>query len=269
MKRLSLLLSALTTFLLVSVCAGYAGEPGLFYFNAEGNYNLGNYKLNFSKTTTAKATEKNAVASKTFEYSFENANGIGGGGGMGCNMDEDIRAELMLNYARLSRSVKNSYAPTPTDPSKVNDQLHSIKLVSYAALVNGYFDIINSSSITPYLMAGVGVGKVKVEYTPSKEGLFNADKEAILDADKKSLTSLMSSTSSTKILYQIGGGIGVELLKGIYIDVGYRLSNNGSPTFSSVSVAPDTATAGTTSTLSITSKNTIKHTLHAGIRFSF
>lgn len=73
-------------------------------------------------------------------------------------------------------------------------------------MINGYYDIRNSSIVTPYVGIGLGFADMKLKYS-DEENLY--------------------SKSKTKFAYSLNAGIGIEVAKNITVDVGYRYLKPG------------------------------------------
>ncbi len=109
----------------------------------------------------------------------------------------DFRAELALDY---QRNGINAIVGIPDSGS-------NISVIS--GMVNGYYDLpIKKSSITPYVMAGLGVASV--DLTDAAGG---------------------SSTGSA-FAWQAGAGVGIKASDNVVVDFGYRYFNGSKPSLS-------------------------------------
>ena len=86
--------------------------------------------------------------------------GFVGGIGGGYTFNEFFKTDLMLQVK------KNKF--------KKSDQLPSAKVDTYGAMLNGYLTAHNDTIFTPYLLAGVGVGRstTKIESVKFKKTNF-------------------------------------------------------------------------------------------------
>lgn len=101
-------------------------------------------------------------------------------------------------------------------------------------MLNGYYDFENSSILTPYVGAGVGIADLKMKVIENNE-LF--------------------SKSSKAFTYGLQAGVGIEVSKNVAVDVGYRYLK---PSVSKVK-------QGTDSWKNKTSSNEVM----VGVRFAF
>ena len=140
--------------------------------------------------------DKSGLTSKT---------GVPFGGAVGIKSDA-YRLEVALGYQT------NKIDTWQHSPDLYND---SFSFFSY--MVNGYYDVdIKNSSISPYVMAGLGGARVNVK----NEGY----------ADQ----------TSNVFAWQVGAGIGIKAATHLTVDLGYRYlkpssfnDNWGTYTFSS------------------------------------
>lgn len=88
---------------------------------------------------------------------------------------------------------------------------------SLAFLVNGYFDFKNSTAITPFITAGLGLAKVNVnDFNVSGSGFPSESDDDIVFA------------------YQVGLGVGYALNGRITIDTNYRYFATADPEFKTI-----------------------------------
>ncbi len=108
-----------------------------------------------------------------------------------------------------------------------------VSILSFMA--NGYVDFESEgSSVTPYVMAGLGVATVA----------FDDDGEEVFD--------------DTAFAYQFGAGVGIQATPNVIIDLGYRYFATSDIDGSELPDAPSDATIDIDS-----------HNLMAGVRFGF
>ena len=140
--------------------------------------------------------DKGGLTSKT---------GVPFGGAVGIKNDA-YRLEVALGY-QTNKIETWQYSP----------DLYNNSFSFFTYMVNGYYDVdIKNSSITPYVMAGLGGASVNVK----NEGY----------ADR----------TSTVFAWQVGAGIGIKAATNLTVDIGYRYlkpssfsDNWGTYTFSS------------------------------------
>lgn len=107
------------------------------------------------------------------------------GGAVGLKMD-DVRVEGEIAYHR--NNVDTIISVPVTD---VNVSL-------WTFMANAYYDVnMKASSITPYVMGGLGLSHASLNYPGNSE-------------------------SSSQFAWQLGAGIGIKASKEVTVDLGYR-----------------------------------------------
>lgn len=116
--------------------------------------------------------------------------------GFGWKWFDAIRTEMTFDYMRndLGDSLRG-------------EALHG-RISSKAVFVNAAWDVFSVRGITPYVMAGIGVSKKKIQKT--RVG-----------------TVVVPKKRRTAYPWQTGGGIGFSLPKGLTLDIGYVYTNLG------------------------------------------
>jgi opacity protein-like surface antigen len=124
------------------------------------------------------------------------------------------RAELEIGYTRadLSRVSVDPRSGLPSTIFQGNAKFGSTS--SVYGMVNGYIDA-HLGWFTPYITAGVGMGRTQIE----NHGIVNGTANAI-----------MGDNARTQVVYQAGIGAGFDIDEGVVLDVGYRFMNLGSIT---------------------------------------
>ena len=112
-------------------------------------------------------------------------------------------------------------------------------------MVNVWFDIDIGGSFRPYLGGGVGGGQLTLDTAIQ-----------ILDTTQEFLDS-----SAWAFAYQIGGGVGFELVAGLTLSLGYRLSST-----TTAELAWNAIESGTDEILRT---GTLHHSLDLGLRYEF
>lgn len=266
-----LFLFILAGYIFYTPCLCHSRERGLIYLGIEGSYNKSSPELiltesqsststSSSNTSSNTASNTSSSSTKTIEtkYPFSNTKGFGGGIHLGFNLEDDMRAELELGYSRMSCSNTANYI-------NASDNKHKLNVKSYNFFVNGYFDLIKDSMFVPYIMAGIGMGKTDIEYKPNTEGIFNSNSESILK-DGNKITDAIKSNSTTKFIAQIGLGLDISIFNSAYLNLGYKLTSLGRGKFSDIVL---NSSAESEKTLSLSAKNTLRHSIFAGISFLF
>ena len=127
-----------------------------------------------------------------------------------------VRAEL--EYAFRAKKEFASYVDTDEGPGYSSSDSGKLKLGVQTLFLNGYYDIHNSSSITPYV--GLGLGLAKLSYDLTNEGFdtFGGISESY---------SEKYSGSKTKFAWNIGAGAAYQINDLMALDLGYRYANFG------------------------------------------
>ena len=103
---------------------------------------------------------------------------------------------------------------------------------SLAFLLNGYYDFVNDSALTPFISAGIGYAKVEAN-------------------DLSIMGVALGSDDDTVFAYQVGAGVGYAVTEKTTLDLKYRYFGTADPEF-------DTTEAEYSS-----------HNFYFGIRYSF
>jgi opacity protein-like surface antigen len=110
-------------------------------------------------------------------------------------------------------------------------------MTSTAIMFNGYYDIKTSSSVTPYLGAGIGFASVSI-------------KDLKIDGTK------VADDDDIVFAYQIGAGIVFDINPNTKLDLGYKYFATTDPSYSDVEGFPFDYQYSS-------------HNLTVGLRFSF
>lgn len=86
------------------------------------------------------------------------------------------------------------------------------ELAVFAGMVNGFFDLRNSSPVTPYFGGGVGFATVYLSDTYGTDIRGGAFNRALLYADD----------ADSVLAYQVGGGLEIALNSVLSLDLSYR-----------------------------------------------
>jgi len=223
MKRHVLLLVALATFMIPAVCAAAQPHPGPYLSGFIG--------ANIPQTTDVTGYDYFVDRSFNERVEFDPGINIGGTGGYDFGF---VRLEGELSY-------KNGDIKTISDQSgQYRYRNADGSLEAFAMMCNAFFDLHNSSPITPYLGGGIGFATMYLSDT-----FVPGDPVPIYQAD-----------SDTVFAYQAGGGLDIALNRRLSLDLSYRYFATTKAKFGSSS---DVATQ-----LTFTSHNTA-----VGIRVKF
>ena len=163
-------------------------------FSAEGPYVSGNLGIGFPMDSDL----SDSSGSLTVESDPGFALGVAAGYNFGM-----FRLEGEIGYQ------KNDLDKVSVGPVSVSA---SGDVTNTYFLGNGYFDFINSSPFTPYVSAGIGFAKLKVN-------------------DFAVLGTRIGDSDDTVFAYQAGAGVGYAINKNFTIDLKYRYFATENPNF--------------------------------------
>lgn len=124
------------------------------------------------------------------------------------NIDDKV-AGASIAYGIKSGAFRTELeANVNLDSEKTYDDLKNT-LKNNSLFLNAYYDIATGSKFTPYVGAGVGVSRLKVEFKD--------------DNDKY-------TKSSTNFAWQVGAGVSYAMTEAWALDLGYRYMDNGDVT---------------------------------------
>jgi opacity protein-like surface antigen len=112
--------------------------------------------------------------------------------GLGAHLTEDFRTEVVMNYHVSEKDKSNTY-----------------KSSAFAPMLNFAYDVNLSTFVKPYVMAGLGLSLNHVKFAAAN--------------------STQTLKNKTSFAYNFGAGLGVEVAKGVDLDLGYLYSNLGKP----------------------------------------
>ncbi|CAL7959390.1 exported hypothetical protein [Alphaproteobacteria bacterium] len=282
-----------------------AAQQCKFYLKAAGGYTLAN-KLTYDATVKSSVGSGAdvGVESKDFLLSDTKAHkGFLGEIGLGYHFTENLRADVAFRYQRAENkkmpvfdasAQSGIFFPTAKDTAN----LHS-KITSYAGVATVYYDFSNTSPVTPFVLAGVGMERIDQKIMSDKTGNF--DYLGGADSNGKTIVSKITKTlfytdidgstgkakdtdkginelqseKKNKALFQLGGGVAYKVSDSLYLDVTYKLSN-----FNSIAQKPfvigystgeksETLISSTGAFTNLKSKQTLQNSVLVGLRFSF
>lgn len=174
--------------LMAMLIAGLGAIPA--FAQASTPYVSANLGLGFASnsdyTPTGQTTIADALSFKT---------GIPLGVAVGMTTDYG-RIEAALGYQRNSVAASKYFEPASDD-----------HVTTYSYMANAYYDYEpGKSSVTPYIMGGLGGATIKPNGNP------------------------YDGKSSTVFVWQLGAGIGIKAADRLVLDVGYRYVKPGSIT---------------------------------------
>jgi opacity protein-like surface antigen len=134
---------------------------------------------------------------------FKSDSGLALTGAVGYNFGH-VRMEAELAYQQNDIESLDLYEPQ----GRLKDIMASGETSSVSGLLNGYYDFINISSLTPFVTAGVGFTKVEMKNL----GMF-VNNEFI---------EVEGTPDGTAMAYQVGGGFSYALNNKLSFDLKYR-----------------------------------------------
>ena len=278
----------LTTIAVAAFAQGASAlEAGKMYARGDLGYNFSSPKLG-DKIANGKDT---GAALKGTKQS-NSLRGFAGDIGFGYALSDSIRTDVTINMSQGKKNLKNIEFSTDnfelnkigntysadektavakgTAGAKLLNTTVNLKEKKLGLMANVYYDFNNASEFTPYVMAGVGVTRGTLEAKVSGY-------EAETSGDLKAASETIKSKNNTSFAYQVGVGVGYEMSKDIFLDVGYKMSGtSGSYKFKKADLATTSGStkAGILDATGLTNKDKfgspkLQHTLTAGVRFAF
>lgn len=184
--------------LIISVCvlAFFFSSPA---YSAEGPYVSGN--IGFAMLSDSDVTDS-TIPGITIDMEYDT--GLALGAALGYNFG-NTRLEGEISYQKNDFEKASLFG---VDVDLTGD------VTSLSLLMNGYYDFVNNSAVTPYLSAGLGFAEVEVnDLNVPGSGLPN------------------SNDDDTVFAYQVGVGVGYAVNEKVTIDVKYRYFATSDPEF--------------------------------------
>lgn len=200
-------------FMAASAMAG-TGDEGAMYGRVEGGYAFAGKPEVFSDTNYKGLKGLNS----------KKLSGFSGGLALGYYFTDCVRTDLAIEYRKLSNLEK----VVTSDDGK-----GGMKMESFNATVNAYYDFHTGTSFVPFVTAGVGFGHTKhqhktygtpVKGTYSASMYMNAESLAGMDIKNTSAPLKLEKTKNA-LLYQGGVGVGYRFNNSFGVDLTYRLGN--------------------------------------------
>ena len=127
--------------------------------------------------------------------------------------DVPIRTEFEYTW----RGKHEKYKTTETDGDTIDI---TTKLGAQSFFLNAYFDIYNSTPVTPYIGAGLGLARVSGEYEDNQ-------REVGLGNHPMNPNPFKTSETKTNFAWNIGAGVAWKITDLISMDLGYRYADFG------------------------------------------
>lgn len=184
--------------LIISVCvlAFFFSSPA---YSAEGPYVSGN--IGFAMLSDSDVTDS-TIPDITIDMEYDT--GLALGAALGYNFG-NTRLEGEISYQKNDFEKASLFG---VDVDLTGD------VTSLSLLMNGYYDFVNNSAVTPYLSAGLGFAEVEVND-------LNVPGSGLPD----------SNDDDTVFAYQVGVGVGYAVNEKVTIDVKYRYFATSDPEF--------------------------------------
>ena len=191
MKRRLIILAALVTLVIPTLCSATPPRPGPYVSGFVG----------VSVPQNADVTSSNFVTNRSFDDRVEFDPGINIGGTAGYDYGI-IRMEGELSY-KHGEIATITNQNTGQRYSNVDGSLGAL-----AMMFNAFIDLHNSSPLTPYLGGGIGFAAMHLSDTFDTSAGFR--------------TFLYQQDDDTVFAYQAGAGLGIALNRSLTLDLGYR-----------------------------------------------
>jgi opacity protein-like surface antigen len=204
MKRNFIIIAALVTLSLPAICSAAPPNPGAYVSGF----------LGVSVPRTADVTGTDFITGAPFDerVEFDPGINIGGTGGYDFGM---IRLEGELSY-------KHGEIESITEKA-TGFRFRNVdgSLGAFAMMINGFFDLHNSTPITPYWGGGIGFAALHLSdtFVPGDPDPFYLEDD------------------DTVFAYQAGAGLEIALNRMLSLDVGYRYFGTSKARFDSDPIA--------------------------------
>jgi opacity protein-like surface antigen len=175
-------------------------------FAAEGVYISGNAGLSLLRDSTLTDTAAGIITTTT-DAEFESGLNLGLAVG---NDFGNGRFEIAFDYKSHGLDKLKDFSVTGSGNLGDFDGNGDIKTLS--AMINGFYDIPLGVPVTPYVGGGVGVARIEL------------DNIVIRGVS-------IAGSNDTVFAYQLGAGIGYDIIESITVDIGYRYFRTDNPKF--------------------------------------
>ena len=264
MKRsLPLLLALACVWALATPVRASASEHGMYvaprFIYGGGVFNKMKWNLDAGANSASRSTEKHDDAfggALAVGYTFKH------------RFDLPLRAEVEYSiFSRMNPESGLSEYTSWDNGAAVGHRTDTYsveqKVDVQTLFFNFYADIPTKTRFTPFVTAGLGMAFVrsKGNYAHRRQGINNilASPPPIIFDDTDSSSS--SGRSNTNFAWNVGAGLGIEIVEDLSLDVAYRFAHLGK-------VKNRTMAAGTGS-LSSKTENLYMHQVMVGLRLEF
>jgi opacity protein-like surface antigen len=178
----------LLIFAIPSISLAAAGRPGPYFSGFLG--------ASFARDTTVSGFDVNTPFNDS--VTFDPGIYVGGTGGYDFGFLR-LEGELSYRNAKLDTVNENGVPFRNVDGD----------LGVFATMFNAFFDLHNSSRVTPYLGGGIGFANVHINDTTGRNTSGN-------------FIRLYDDSNDTVFAYQVGAGMDIAINSRYSLDVGYR-----------------------------------------------
>lgn len=218
LKNTTALIIACTAFATSSVAATDLNIPESYY------YMQLNGGLAYGLTGAGMFGNKNA--GNTGMYGVE----------AGYKFDDYTRASISADYMpnhSFNSAAEGTSGLIGGQPYAISSN-NNFKVNAWLFMLNGYYDIKNSSSFTPYFTLGAGVSRNKAQSTYTSTGSLNG-------VSVYNSSSNLAQGTKDNFAYKFGAGVRYNVHKNIDLDLRYQFIDMGNfTTASGASIAAQT-----------------------------
>lgn len=192
MKRILVVIAALTTLAIPAICPAASARPGAYVSGFIG----------INVNPDANVASSDFVTNKDFNdrVEFDPNINIGGTGGYDFGI---VRLEGELSYKHAGIGSVTSQS-SGLRFRNVNGSVGAL-----AVLANGFIDLHNDSRVTPYVGGGIGFASLHLSDTTGINGSAQR-------------VTLYGAADDTVFAYQAGAGVEIALNRQCSLDIGYR-----------------------------------------------
>ena len=186
--------------MLTTVCCSLLLSVSSIAYCAGGAYISGNAGI--SVPNDADVTDSTAPG-VTLDLQSDNGLALGLAAGYGFANNTRLEAELAYQKNDLDKAAWRGNERNLTGDTS-----------STALLINGYYDFVNKSPMTPFISAGAGLARVDInDMNVVGSGIPNTNED------------------DTVFAYQIGAGVGFAVSPKVNLDLKYRYLGTSDPEF--------------------------------------
>jgi opacity protein-like surface antigen len=188
MRTYLIALVTLVFFTIPSLSAAATGRPGPYFSGFLG--------ASFARETTVSGFDGSSPFSD--QVTFDPGIYVGGTGGYDFGFLR-LEGELSYRNAKIDTVTENGVPFRNVDGD----------LGVFATMFNVFFDLHNSSPVTPYLGGGIGFANLHMNDTTGRNSSGNR-------------IPLYDDSNDTVFAYQVGAGMDIAINSRYSLDVGYR-----------------------------------------------